>query len=212
MPMPTLAPSFGEALHTYASAYANQHATTREQVYQLLGTTRQSVHTWRNGLSADRIPHNKKYQLVTCATNLFKLNDTAQEQLANQAGITLDSPFWRVGVQPFLSVFSQHLTSYKGTVKALCDDANISERMLQHTKHGRHLSKEGLLALAIALQLMLAQIQTLLQTTGRLLSASNLRDVIVTQLLTAKASITLYHLNARLHHLGLPILALKGLR
>lgn len=96
----------------------------------------------------------------------------------------------------------------------LIEQSNVTERMLEYIKSGMHPSKESILAIAISLGLSIAEIQTLLKSSGYILSQSLPNDMVVLYLLehnncNNKENSLVWYINNTLEELDLPLLGTK---
>lgn len=142
------------------------------------------------------------YKVIRNAEVLFGLSETQAEALANTAGLSL---FWEEnGLTEYLYL------NYRGKLKDLYDSALISERMFRYYRTMMP-TKQALLAIAIALELQVDEIDILLHKCGYCLSQSIPCDVVVKWFVNSqsykKAGASLLgEINMVLNEMGLPLL------
>lgn len=194
---------FTAVLRKYAETYKKEQGIRRlEEVYRLLGTSRQNAAFWeRNPCST----HKKasKYQVVRNATTLFYLTGQEAEALANKTGLTLYSG------KSFAYELEQLLQKH-GIKGSVCyKKANISERMYQYIAKGRNPTKETALALSLSLDLTLVEIELLLKAAGYVLSKALPNDMVIFYLITHPEecdSHLVFYINEVLEDLQMPLL------
>lgn len=194
---------FTVVLRKYAETYQKEQGIRRlEEVYHLLGTSRQNVAFWENNPCST---HTKKlkYQVVRNATTLFYLTEQEAEALANKTGLTLYSG------KSFACELEQLLQKYAIKGSVCYKKANVSERMYQYIAKGRNPTKETALALCLSFGLSLAEIELLLKAGGYVLSKALPNDMVIFFLVThpeeCKGPLVFY-INEVLQELQMPLL------
>jgi len=185
-----------------------------------------------------------KYNVINLAGDLFELSDAQMEDLANKAGLSMNLHKTRfIGEETtdiltypernrdinlilhmqkspagnFTDSFNKLISTYPGKLIDLCATASVSDRMLRHIKNGKHLKKEPILALLIAMGQDLNSIQRLLKEAGFVLSKSLPNDVVIMWLLENmpledKGTSCIYFINETLEALELPLLMTREKR
>ena len=155
-----------------------------------------------------------KHKLIRNAVNLFSLTHEQTRQLATKIGITVDflqeSESTTQSNEAFADHFNNLLLTYPHKESQLAKDALISERMFNHIKHGKHLSKNAILALLITMGLDSLNIQKALAKAGFTLSLAIPSDVVIlwlldNQAIPATGAKRLDFVNQTLDDLGLPL-------
>lgn len=168
---------------------------TLSEVYQKLGCSKQNISYWKNH-SYSTQAKKSIYDVIRKAAEIFGLDDTSSESLANSAGLSLDFEGGDL---------VSHL-GYKGCKTDLCKKAMISERMFWHYKT-RIPTKEAILALTITLDKNCGEIDLLLHKYGYCLSDSIITDVVVRwNLVNYHSTSYLDEINSILSNMGLPLL------
>ena len=180
---------------------------TVDEVYALIGITRKGVSKWHCSPVGTQTKNRCKYNVIIRTGELFGLDRSETEQLANKAGLSLDAD------DSFPEHFNCAICAYPGKKRELCERAGVSDRMFFHIKSGRHLRKESLTALLIEAGTSLGETQRLLRKAGYVLSHSVPGDVIVMWMLendlreqSHKHINPVSYINEVLHTLGLPLL------
>lgn len=142
--------------------------------------------------------------VIKNAAETFGLSEKECENLANKAGLS----FCFSGKN-----LKQTVAEYKGKYCDLLRTASVSERMFQYYMADREPTKQAL-AIAIALELSLREIDELLHGYGYCLSKSIPSDVVVSCFLKEKrmegnGGHMLREINQTLDELGLPVLMTK---
>lgn len=178
------------------------------KVCALLGIKRQYLTKWRTA-SSTLTKDGVKYNTIINAGNLFGLSNAETEELANKAGLSLQYH----GKSDFIPHIGKLLSEYTGKLKDLYETAFVSERMFRYMKQGKHLKKEPLLAILIALNRNVDDIQECLKRAGYILSKSLPEDAIITWILKNETSIPSHNkafrinsINDTLHSFNLPLL------
>lgn len=114
----------------------------------------------------------------------------------------------------FLLCFNDLLAASRLKPGDLCKAALVSDRMMRHIRNGRHLAKESVLALLVAMELELPQIQAALQKTGYILTKSLPGDAVVIWMLENvlykhSGSKRVFLVNDELEEFNLPLLMTK---
>lgn len=211
-----------------------------EDVLNLIGTNRKTMSYWNKQYSNNQTSKNLKYRVIMKAGSLFKLSYQQTEDLANKAGLSLFYIINEATVTDVETEFSTELfphdeidrvmirhqtktkiafikqlngliTSSGRKLSDLCDEALISERMIHHMRKGQHLRKETIIALLIALEQELEQIQIILKKAGYILSHSLPSDIIIMWLMEHEVYLfdglnRLLKINHILDELGFPLL------
>lgn len=138
--------------------------------------------------------------MIHNAAELFGLEDGQAEALANSAGLSLES---RTG-----SLLGR--LGYSGKPKDICAAAGISERMLRNYK-SKTPTKQALLAIVIALNFSVSEIDEILRSYGYCLSESLAGDAVVKWFVNnsrqnKNGSALLDEINDVLEKMGLPLL------
>ena len=138
--------------------------------------------------------------MIHKAAELFGLDSGQAEALANSAGLSLNSSAGSL----------MERLNYSGKPKDICAAAGISERMLRSYKN-KIPTKQALLAIVIALELPIPDIDRVLRSYGYCLFDSIAADVVVKWCLensTQRKSGAglLNEINDVLDKMGLPLL------
>jgi hypothetical protein len=198
--------NFSSAFRGYAKKYKKSNGiSTISEVYGLMNIKNQHLSYWKNKPGATQTKRFFKYNVIHTAGKLFSLNENETEVLANRAGLSLCAD------EKFADHFNSLLALYPGKKHELYDMAQVSERMFRYAKNGKHLTKETLLALAVAMGLGLDEIQVLLKKAGYILSKSLPNDMVLVQMIESakhgsKKSNLVSHINDVLYELELPLL------
>jgi len=190
-------------------------------VYNLININHQNVYHWRHNPTSTLTKGFLKYNVITLATELFDLTHEQMETLANKAGISLC--FYsknfdeKTRGEGFVIDFNKLLATYPKKLVELCHIASVSDRMLRYIKSGKHLKKESILALLIAMEQDLETIQNILRKAGYILSNSLPNDVVIMWILENEPlnyqGLNLnYRINETLDSLELPLLATREKR
>jgi len=187
------------------------------EIYALLGVSWQTVYKWSDPYSSSPAYDARmktKHKLIRNAVNLFSLTHEQTRQLATKIGITVDflqeSESTTQSNEAFADHFNNLLLTYPHKESQLAKDALISERMFNHIKHGKHLSKNAILALLITMGLDSLNIQKALAKAGFTLSLAIPSDVVIlwlldNQAIPATGAKRLDFVNQTLDDLGLPL-------
>jgi len=210
-----------------------------EDIYSLLGITTKTISNWRKNITSTQSYKNLKRDFIERVGKILELSFTETEELANKAGLTLyirDSeknlktefseelfPDIKniITKEPksinhmFATHFNNLLSKYKGKKIDLYKSALISERMFRYIKLGKHLRKESILSLLIAMELDLAEIQIALSKAGFILSKSLINDAVIMWILNhkihnKKGNQRLFIINEILDELELPLLITRA--
>jgi len=142
--------------------------------------------------------------VIVNAGKLFELSDRQTERLANKAGLTLNRQ------EEFPKCLNLLKKKYKRKNRSIYENANISERMFQYIKNDRNPTKETALAVAVAMDMKLEDIQRLLQSAGYVLSKSIPSDMVILWLLSnskgRQNTPALFKINEVLYELDMPLL------
>ena len=126
----------------------------------MLGCSKQNVSYWE--LHAESTQAKRSIvKVVHNAAELFGLDRGQAEALANSAGLSLCSGTGSL----------RERLNYSGKPKDLCAAAGISERMLRSYK-SKTPTKQALLAIVIALNFSVSEIDGILRSYGYCLSES----------------------------------------
>jgi len=177
-----------------------------DAVYSSLGVTHQHISYWRNNPASTLTKGSLKFNVILKTGDLFGLNATQMEDLANKAGLSL-----KRNTDDFAQCFGMLLAKYPGKMTDLCSSAIVSERMLRYIRAGKHLKKESILALLIAMEQDLDVIQAVLMRAGFILSKSLPHDTVIAwtmekELSHLEGARRIQWLNEVLHSLDLPLL------
>ncbi|MDD4113306.1 MAG: hypothetical protein PHC56_09805 [Herbinix sp.] len=141
--------SFHSTLMKLAYKYISTHpGMTLSKVYCSLGISKQSLYWWETRSHSVQTKKNYKRKLIIRAAELFELNNTQTERLANQAGLSLEMS------TDFSADFRKVVSSFSGSIRCLCNSTMISERMMEYYMcAGKSClpSKLCIIAVAIAL-------------------------------------------------------------
>lgn len=119
----TLAAGFAETLRGYAREYKRSHNINLNEIYTMLGCSKQNVSYWDIHCDSTQ-SGNSILRVVRVAGKLFGLTDDETEELANSAGLSL----YFDGGNLFETL------KYSGKICELSANASVSERMLRHYK------------------------------------------------------------------------------
>lgn len=138
--------------------------------------------------------------MIHKAAELFGLDSGQAEALANSAGLSLSSEAGSL----------MERLNYSGKPKDLCAAAGISERMLRSYK-GKTPTKQALLAIVIALNFSVSEIDGILRSYGYCLTESMAGDVVVKWFVnnsrqSKNGAAVLDEINDVLEKMGLPLL------
>jgi hypothetical protein len=149
---------------------------------------------------------NFKQELIQSAARLFCLSETQKEELANKAGLSLQSD------KNFTVKFRQIIKQSTKSCREIYEEAQVSERMFYLIKSGRIPTKTTLISLAITLDLDIEEIENLLKKAGYVLSKSIEFDLIIRWLITNNRHKhnRIVEINEILNKLELPLLMTKG--
>lgn len=106
--------------------------------------------------------------MIRKAAEVFVLDDEKAELLANSAGLSLH----------YEGGYIINVLGYNGKLKALCDKAVLSERMLRRYKTETP-TKQAIIALCVVLNKPIDEINRILKRYGYCLSDSIATDVVV---------------------------------
>jgi hypothetical protein len=197
-------------------------------IYALLGVKHQNITRWRANPGSSLTKSGLKYDTIIRAGELFALTDTEIEGLANKAGLSLhhirNVPAFpnpapdNAEVSPyadFMLHFGKIIREFPGTMRKLCESALVSERMLRYIRMGRHIKKEPVLALLIAMNLCVNGIQECLKKAGFILSKSLPGDSVIMWMLANEphrhdGTSIVYRINEVLDSLGLALLMTRA--
>ena len=145
---------------------------------------------------------NFKQSLIQSAAKVFCLSEFEKEHLANKAGLSFHAD------KNFNLYFKNLFEKSDKSCREIYEEAQVSERMFYLIKSHRVPAKTTLIAIAIALNMNIDEIETLLQKAGYVLSESIAFDMIVKRLIKNYKRITnrLIDMNAVLYDLGFPLL------
>lgn len=118
-----MSPGFAETLRGYANIYKKNNGLRLSDVYMLLGCSKQNISYWEAHCDSTQ-SRNSVYSVIRRAAELFKLNESEAEKLANSAGLSLCFEGGELLKQ----------LGYKGKPCTISNAAAISERMLRHYK------------------------------------------------------------------------------
>lgn len=168
-----------------------------------MGVDKRQVSRWKNNpASGNTSGKCKKSEVITAAQKLFDLSTDETEVLANKAGLSVKSE------SDFITNFNTILENYKGSYRALCQEAGVDERMFRHLRAGKFVRKETLLALSITAGATFHDVQKVLRAARYILSDSLPADVVVKWMLNncAGGEGLIQQINDTLYMLGLPVL------
>ena len=118
-----LAAGFAETLRGYAMEYKRLHSVNLNEIYTMLGCSKQNVSYWEIHCDSTQARGSIR-RVVHGARELFGLADDEAEKLANSAGLSLY----------FDGGNLIETLKYSGKICELSANALISERMLRHYK------------------------------------------------------------------------------
>ena len=237
-----LGESFTQSLRSYVECYSKENDVRLGKVYELLDIRHQYMSRWSANKNSTLTKNRLKYRVILRASELFYLTDCEAELMANRAGLSLEfvrpkitmnrasNQKWETARElsprratagdvqesaDFIECFEVLLRTYPKRVVDLCNLASVSERMFRHIKNGRHLKKEPILALLIAMNCPLNSIQDCLKRAGFILSKSMPADVVVLWVLENERCLSnkigpIYQINETLDSLGLPLLMTRA--
>lgn len=138
--------------------------------------------------------------MIHNAAELIGLENGQAEALANSAGLSLESRTGRL----------MERLGYSGKPKDICAAAGISERMLRSYK-SKTPTKQALLAIVIALNFSVLEIDEILRSYGYCLSESLAGDTVVKWFVNnarqnKNGAALLDEINDVLEKMGLPLL------
>ena len=173
----------------------------------MLGCTKEDLSRWEsNPYSTHKTSRDAKRRVLINARILFQLTEEEEELLANKAGLSLAK-----GGCGLEKIFAENGCYVKRA--DLLQNAGVSERMFQYYMMGKVPTKQALLALAIAMELPLDKIESLLVWYGYCLSKSLANDMVVLWFLQnhrhESGGQLLFSINSVLDDLGLPMLMTK---
>jgi len=164
------------------------------------------------GLSLNNNIFKDKYKI-----NMVSLNTEFSDELfPDISKIVVKSKMKEKIINKEFAVhFSYLLSKYKGTKTDLYRAALVSEKMFYYMKSGKNIRKEPILALLIAMELDLAEIQIALSKAGFILSKSLINDMVIMWVLehkvhNKKGSQRLFIINEILDELGFPLLMTRA--
>jgi len=197
--------SFADALHCLAMAHKRKCNKNLNDIWQELGIHKRNISYWRYHPNSTMTRSIRRQLIIERAVALFSLTEIEAEVLANKAGLT------RIGQAPFSTVFSEKLRTWGGKHGNLYDHVGIDKRTFYKVKSGKHLRKEVLLALLIAMGLSIADIKQCLAAAGYVLSTSLPTDLLIFHLLEHELKDKsgferLYVINDHLYEMEQPLL------
>lgn len=133
----------------------------------MLGCSKQNISYWALHTHSSQAKRSI-IEVIHKASDFFGLDAGQAEDLANSAGLSLNA----------VSGSLTERLKYSGKPKDLCAAAGISERMLRNYKKTVP-TKQALLAIVIALNFSISDMESILQAYGYCLSESLAEDVVV---------------------------------
>jgi len=195
------------------------NSLTLDDVWARLGVKSQHISYWNHHPASSSMRSNVKYKVILLSKDVFSLCEEETEALANKAGLSVYYHFLNGSStysnknenKDFSSSFQRFLLTYDGKMKSLYESAQIDERMFRNIKLGRHLKKESIIALCIAMGLNVADIQQLLMKARYILSSSLINDMVIMWMLTNNCdsmtpTMKIVSINEELDSLQLPLL------
>ncbi len=175
---------------------------TLSGVYSLIGCTKTDISRWSGNLfSTHASVKEHKINTVLAAQALFGLSEHQAESFANKAGLSLHK---------HENALAPLLKNCGGAKRREIYSFAVSERMAQYYIEGMKPTKQALLAIAIIMEMNLAEMEELLKKYGFCLSKSLVNDAVVRWYLQkGGGSNTLYLINEVLDDLELPLLMTK---
>ena len=164
----------------------------------MLGCSKQNVSYWGSHSYSTQAKRSI-LDVVHNAARLFGLSSEQAEALANSAGLSLNTG---------TGSLTERL-GYSGKPKEICTAAGVSERMLRSYKKSVP-TKQVLLAIVIALDLPVTDIDRILRSYGYCLSESLAADAVVRWYVNnsrqESGARLLNEINDTLESMGLPLL------
>ena len=204
------AESFFQVLRCHAEKYKKENKLSRiEDVYKSAGICRSQIHYWESHPYSTQTKHSYRHKIIANFAELFNLNETEKEALANSAGLSLI-----YGIPSNQSLlFSLYLASLAGDLKRHTGALSnvVSERMFEYVRKGIIPTKESALALGITLDFSLYDLQISLNRAGYALSNSLPNDIMIKWILQnndkrLSGMELLQSINETLYKYGFPIL------
>lgn len=138
--------------------------------------------------------------MIRKAAEVFVLDDEKAEALANAAGLSLH----------YEGGYIITALGYNGKLKALCDKAILSERMLRRYKTETP-TKQAIIALCVVLNKPIDEINLILNRYGYCLSDSIAADAVVKWHICHSSNrlngeVLIFEINEVIERMGLPML------
>lgn len=164
-----------------------------------MGCSRQNLSYWENH-SYSTQHRNSIYKVVRNAGAVFQMLPAEMEELANRAGLSMAERN---------NGLAEIRKGYTGMLKALYENAQISERMFRYYKT-KEPTKQALLAITVSRNMSLGEINAILRKYGYCLSKSLAADMVVRWYLEKEHGLynvsLLSDINETLYDMGLPLL------
>lgn len=158
---------FTALLNEFILQYQKKHQISKNEILKTLGISKQRLFYW--SLNQENLYRSvKKIHFVTNrAINLFQINNSIGEKIANSAGLSIvHLKSDKQDDNSFIIKFNELLSEWKGSYKNLYELANVSEQMFYKYKIGKNINKYSLTALLIVLEISKEDIQLTLNLKG----------------------------------------------